>query len=322
MTTAAAERLRAFNRFYTGTIGALEQGYLRSPFTLTEARVLFELGRGGELEVVDLRRRTGLDAGYLSRILASFADQGLVDRRRSETDARRQLVVLTGAGRAAYGRLDRASAGEATALLDRLGQGEADELLASLDSVERLLGEDPVPEVRLRDLEPGDLGWAIGANGRVYAAEHGWDATFEGLVAEILGEFAREHDPACERGWIAEAGGRRAGCIFCVRADGETAKLRVLLVEPWARGHGVGRALVDACLAFARDAGYRRIVLWTNDVLADARRLYERAGFELVEEGPHRAFGRDLVEQTWSRELSQSPTEQSARRPRTTPCAH
>jgi DNA-binding MarR family transcriptional regulator/N-acetylglutamate synthase-like GNAT family acetyltransferase len=304
MFATAAERLRAFNRFYTGTIGVLEHGYLHSPFTLTEARVLFELGRGGELEVVDLRHRTGLDAGYLSRILASFAEQGLVARRRSETDARRQLAVLTAAGRAAYGRLDRASAGEAEALLARLGEGEVDELLASLDTVERLLADDPAPAVRLRGLEPGDLGWAIGANGRVYADEYGWDATFEGLVAEILGSFAREHDPARERGWIAEVGGRRAGCIFCVRGgDDETAKLRVLLVEPWARGHGVGGALVDACLAFARDAGYRRVVLWTNDVLAAARRLYERAGFELIEEGPHRAFGHDLVEQTWSLEL-------------------
>jgi DNA-binding MarR family transcriptional regulator/N-acetylglutamate synthase-like GNAT family acetyltransferase len=303
MLSAAAERLRAFNRFYTGVIGVLEQGYLRSPFTVTEARVLFELGRGGELEVVELRRRTGLDPGYLSRILASFAEQALVDRRRSPADARRQLVALTAEGRAAYARLDRASAGDAAALLDRLGTGEVDELLASLDSVERLLGGSVRAELRLRDLEPGDLGWAISANGRVYAAEYGWDATFEGLVAEILGAFAREHDPARERGWIAELGGRRAGCIFCVQSDEETAKLRVLLVEPWARGHGAGGALVDACVAFARRAGYRRVVLWTNDVLADARRLYERAGFELVEEGPHRAFGHDLVEQTWSLEL-------------------
>jgi DNA-binding MarR family transcriptional regulator/N-acetylglutamate synthase-like GNAT family acetyltransferase len=303
MSTAAAERLRAFNRFYTGTIGVLDQGYLRSPFTLTEARVLFELGRGGELEVVELRRRTGLDAGYLSRILASFADQGLVGRRRSDTDARRQLAILTAAGRAAYGRLDRASAAEASALLARLGTDEVDELLGSLDTVERLLGDEAGAQVRLRDLEPGDLGWSIGANGRVYADEYGWDATFEGLVAEILGAFAREHDPERERGWIAELGGRRAGCIFCVRADDETAKLRVLLVEPWARGHGVGGTLVAACLDFAREAGYRRVVLWTNDVLADARRLYERAGFALVEEGPHRAFGQQLVEQTWSLEL-------------------
>lgn len=304
MSTASVERLRAFNRFYTGTIGVLDQGYLHSPFTLTEARVLFELGRGGELEVVELRRRTGLDAGYLSRILASFADQGLVGRRRSQADARRQLVVLSAAGRAAYGRLDRASAGEAEALLARLGQGEVDELLGAFAAVERLLGGEGDAEVWLRDLGPGDLGWAIGANGRVYADEHGWDATFEGLVAEILGAFAREHDPARERGWIAEVGGRRAGCIFCVRGDDdETAKLRVLLVEPWARGHGVGGDLVAACLAFARGAGYRRVVLWTNDVLADARRLYERAGFELVESAPHHSFGHDLVEQTWARAL-------------------
>jgi DNA-binding MarR family transcriptional regulator/GNAT superfamily N-acetyltransferase len=304
MPAAAVERFRAFNRFYTGLVGALDEGLLETRFSLTEARVLFELGRGGELEVSDLRSALGLDAGYLSRILASFEAGGLVTRRRSEQDARRQLVRLTEAGVAAYRDLDKRSAAENAEVLRPLGPGRRAELLCSLDTVERLLGGEPSGcEVVLREPRPGDLGWIVERHGALYAAEYGWDASFEALVARIVADFAAAHDPACERAWVAELGGCRAGCILCVRADGETAKLRILLVEPWARGHGIGARLVAECVAFARGAGYRRLVLWTNDVLVDARRIYERAGFRLVEEGPHRAFGHDLVEQTWSLDL-------------------
>jgi DNA-binding MarR family transcriptional regulator/GNAT superfamily N-acetyltransferase len=304
MSAAAVERFRAFNRFYTRLVGALDEGLLRTRFSLTEARVLFELGRGGELESTALRQATGLDAGYLSRILASFAEQGLVDRRRSEADARRQLVVLTTGGLAAYRELDQRSAAENARVLQRLGPVDREALLGSLETAERLLGGvEPAGRVVLRRPEPGDLGWMVERHGALYTAEYGWDASFEALVARIVADFGAEHDPARERAWIAELDGRRAGCILCVRADDETAKLRILLVEPWARGHGIGGRLVGECLAFARGAGYRRMVLWTNDVLVAARRIYERAGFELVEEGPHHAFGLDLVEQTWSLDL-------------------
>jgi DNA-binding MarR family transcriptional regulator/GNAT superfamily N-acetyltransferase len=304
MSAAAVERFRAFNRFYTGVIGALDEGLLHTRFSLTEARVLFELGRGGELEVAALRQATGLDAGYLSRILASFDEQGLLVRRRSPQDARRQLVELTAAGLAAYAELNDRSAAENAHVLSRLGPGDREALLGSLETVERLLGgASPAGRVVLRQPAAGDLGWMVERHGALYAAEYGWDDSFEALVARIVADFGAEHDSAREHAWIAELDGRRAGCILCVRADDEAAKLRILLVEPWARGHGIGARLVDECIAFARSAGYRRLVLWTNDVLVAARRIYERAGFELVEEGRHHAFGHDLVEQTWSLDL-------------------
>lgn len=296
------ERFRAFNRFHTRLVGALDEHLLDSPYTLTEARVLFELGRGAPLEIRELRARSGLDAGYLSRILAAFEDRGLVSRRRAAADARAVVVSLTAAGRAAYRELDRASAAENAELLARLAASDRERLLRAAHEIEALL-EERAGEVRIRAARSGDFGWLVERHGILYADEYGWDVTFEGLVAEIAGAFARGHDPECERAWIAELDGRRAGCILCVREDDETAKLRVLLVEPWARGHGIGSRLVDECLAFARSAGYRKVVLWTNDVLADARRIYERAGFTLVAEGPHRAFGHDLVEQTWSLEV-------------------
>ncbi len=296
------ERFRSFNRFHTRLVGALDEHLLDSPYTLTEARVLFELGRGAPLEIRELRARSGLDAGYLSRILAAFEDRGLVSRRRAAADARAVVVSLTTAGRAAYRELDRASAAENATLLARLSPSDRERLLRAADEIEALL-EERAGEVRIRLAGSGDFGWLVERHGVLYAEEYGWDVTFEGLVAEIAGAFARAHDPGCERAWIAELDGRRAGCILCVREDDATAKLRVLLVEPWARGHGIGSRLVAECLAFARSAGYRRVVLWTNDVLADARRIYERAGFTLVAEGSHRAFGHDLVEQTWSLEL-------------------
>jgi DNA-binding MarR family transcriptional regulator/GNAT superfamily N-acetyltransferase len=306
MTTsspAQIERFRAFNRFHTGLVGALNEHLLESRFTLTEARVLFELGRAGPLEVVELRRLTGLDAGYLSRILASFEQAGLVTRRRSEGDGRRVVVELATPGRSAYEELNDRSAVENALLLDRLAPPDRERLLLATGEIEALLSSRKSQLPALRHPRPGDYGWVVERHGALYAAEYGWDETFEGLVAEIVGAFAQAHDAGCERGFIAELDGRRAGCVFCVRQDDETAKLRILLVEPWARGHGIGARLVAECIDFARTAGYRRMVLWTNDVLVAARRIYERAGFTLVDEGPHHAFGHDLVEQTWSLEL-------------------
>jgi DNA-binding MarR family transcriptional regulator/GNAT superfamily N-acetyltransferase len=297
------ERFRAFNRFHTSLVGALDEHLLDTPYTLTEARLLFELGRCAPLEVLELRSRTGIDAGYLSRILASFERSGLVRRRRSSADGRRVVVELTPSGRSAYGTLNERSAAENAALLGRLSRGDRERLLLATNEIQDILESGP-PTVGMRRMRSGDYGWMVERHGVLYAEEYGWDETFEGLVAEIVGTFARSHNTAREYAFVAELDGRRAGCVLCVREDDETARLRLLLVEPWARGHGLGSRLVDECIAFAREAGYRRIVLWTNDVLVAARRIYERAGFTLVEEGRHHAFGQDLVEQTWSLDLA------------------
>jgi DNA-binding MarR family transcriptional regulator/GNAT superfamily N-acetyltransferase len=296
--------IRAFNRFYTARIGALRDGLLATRHPLPEARVLFELGRCDAMDVADLRRALELDAGYLSRLLARLEDQRLVRRERSAQDARRQRVALTARGRRAFATLDERSAAEVGALLDGLRDENRARLLEAMRTVREVLDGAPRPEpFVLRPLQPGDIGWVVHRHGVLYAEEHGWDATFEALVARVLADFAEHHDPRREAGWIAEVAGRPAGAVFCVRRDERTAQLRCLLVEPAARGMGIGARLVDECLRFARRAGYAEIVLWTNDVLADARRIYERAGFTLVAEGPHTSFGHDLVEQTWSRPL-------------------
>ena len=298
-----SEALRAFSRFYTAVIGALQEGLLETPYSLTEARVLFELGRRGEMDVADLRATLGLDAGYLSRIRGRLEEVGLVTRARSGNDRRRHVIGLTSSGRAAYDVLNGRSAAQARALVGRLGEDDQRSLIDALRATERLLGGGPAVEAALRPPRPGDLGWMVERHGALYAAEYGWDASFEALVARIVADFAAGADPACERAWIADARGARAGSVLCARRDETTAQLRLLLVEPAFRGQGLGRRLVDECLAFARSAGYARIVLWTNDALADARRIYERAGFVLDEEGRHTSFGHDLVEQTWSRSL-------------------
>jgi DNA-binding MarR family transcriptional regulator/GNAT superfamily N-acetyltransferase len=297
------ERFRAFNRFHTTLVGALDEHLLDTPYTLTEARVVFELGRRAPIEVLELRRRTGIDAGYLSRILASFELAGLLRRRRSSADGRRVVVELTRRGRTAYRTLNERSAAENKTLLGRLSPGDRERLLLATEEIQALLTGGPAT-VGMRHARTGDYGWIVERHGALYAEEYGWDETFEGLVAEIVGAFARSHDADRERAFVAELDGRRAGCVLCVRDNHETARLRLLLVEPWARGHGLGSRLVDEVVSFAREADYRRIVLWTNDVLTAARRLYERAGFTLVEEGRHHAFGHDLVEQTWSLDLS------------------
>jgi DNA-binding MarR family transcriptional regulator/GNAT superfamily N-acetyltransferase len=295
--------VREFNRFYTGVIGVLTDGLLRTPYTLAEARVVFELAQREETEVAELRRALDLDPGYLSRILARFADDGLVRRRRAETDGRRQVVALTEAGRAAWRTLDRRSTEEVAALLARLDADGSDRLLGAMAVIRELLGgRPPRGEVVLRGPRPGDLGWMVQRHGDLYAREYGYDETFEGLVARVVADYAG-HDPARERVWIAEVDGVRAGCVMCVRKDETTAQLRLLLVEPTARGRGVGGRLVDECLAFARAAGYAGISLFTYDAHAEARRIYERTGFALDQQRPVRAHGRDLIEQLWSRAL-------------------
>jgi DNA-binding MarR family transcriptional regulator/GNAT superfamily N-acetyltransferase len=296
--------VRAFNRFYTARIGVLRDGLLRTPHSLTEARVLYELGQRDVTEVTDLRRELDIDAGFLSRLLARLQSDGLVARERSTDDARRQRIRLTQEGAAAFAELDRRSADEIGAALDALSEDDQRRLVAAMETVRDVLTDTPpAAGFVLRAPRPGDLGWIVQRHGALYAEQYGWDQSFEALVAHIVAEYARDHDPRREAAWIAEVDGEPAGCVLCVRREEDVAQLRLLLVDPRVRGRGIGGRLIEECLRFTRHAGYARITLWTNDVLHEARRLYERAGFELVESAPHHSFGHDLVEQTWARSL-------------------
>jgi len=301
---ATVAAVRAFNRFYTNVIGLLRGKYLGTPYSLTEARLLFELGQRDASEAADLRRVVDIDAGYLSRILGRFSDDGLITRQRSPADGRRQVIALTGAGRAAIAGLDAGSARQTRDMLAHVRDEDRRRLLEAMRVITDVLTQSPRPRgYLLRAPRPGDLGWVVQRNAAVYAEEFGWDASYEALVARIVADYVDHRDPAAEAAWIAEVDGAPAGCVVCVREDATTARLRLLLVEPWARGLGIGARLVEEVLEFARRAGYSAITLWTNDVLADARRIYERAGFTLDDETPHRSFGQDLVGQNWSRPL-------------------
>ncbi|HEY3503202.1 MAG TPA: helix-turn-helix domain-containing GNAT family N-acetyltransferase [Actinocatenispora sp.] len=296
--------VRGFNRFYTAMLGLLEADHLHLPYTLTEARVMFELGQADRVDLRELRETLGLDPGYLTRIVAKFSSSGYLKRERSAADGRRQVVWLTKAGRTEYGRLDGRSAEQIGALLGGLPGSDQHRLVEAMGTVRQLLEDGAEDRVVLRAPEPGDLGWVVSRNGAIYAAEYGWDETYEALVARIVADYVDHRDPEREECWIAERDGVPVGCVFCVRGDEpDTAKLRLLLVEPSARGLGIGGRLVDECLRYATGVGYRRMVLWTNDVLGSARRIYARAGFELVDSAKHHSFGHDLVGETWARTL-------------------
>ena len=301
---AAVAAVRGFNRFYTNVIGLLRGKYLDTPYSLTEARLLFELAQRDTSEVADLRRMVDIDPGYLSRILARFASDGLISRQRSAADGRRQIIRLTSSGRGVVAGLDARSAEQTRGLLAGLRGDERGRLLDAMHVITETLTESPRPRgYLLRAPRPGDMGWVVQRNAAVYAGEFGWDESYEALVARIVADYVDNRDPSAEAAWIAEVDGVPAGCVFCVRADATTARLRLLLVEPWARGLGIGARLVEEVLRFARQAGYSRITLWTNDVLADARRIYQRAGFTLDDESEHHSFGKDLTGQNWSRAL-------------------
>ena len=295
--------VRRFSRFYTAVIGALQEGLLQSRFSLTEARVLFELADREGATASALGRELGLDAGYLSRILQRFATEGLLDRAVSDLDRRQSVLALTPAGRAAFAPLDARSRQEVGALLATLPDNAQAEVVDAMARIEALLGATVPAEWRLRDPYPGDIGWVVARHGALYAEEYAFDARFEALVAKVAGGFLAEHDPARERCWIAERNGTNLGSVFLVRADDDLAKLRLLLVEQSARGLGIGKRLVAECIAFARAAGYRRITLWTNDVLVAARGIYRAAGFRLVASKPHSDFGPPCVGEDWELSL-------------------
>ncbi len=305
---SVVDDVRGFNRFYTRVLGLLRPDLAGSAFGLAEARVLFELAHRDDIAVSELRRELDLDAGYLSRILSGFTASGLATRAKSAADGRRQVVRLTEKGRRAFDELDRRQARAIDTLLAPLDDGQRTRLVAAMGQIRRVLSnQTPRADVVLRPPRPGDLGWVVERHGARYAAEYGWDATFEALVARIVAEFAERRDVRREAAWIAELDGERVGCVFCMASNNpeaeHTAQLRLLLVEPSARGAGVGSRLVDECLRFARRSGYRRITLWTNDVLLDARRTYQRAGFGCDRREPHHSFGHDLVGEYWSRDL-------------------
>jgi DNA-binding MarR family transcriptional regulator/GNAT superfamily N-acetyltransferase len=305
---AQVEAVRRFNRFYTRRIGVLEEGLLASRFTLAQARVLFELATRDTGSAGELADSLGLDPGYLSRILQGFVDSRLIVRERSSEDGRRTELSLTAKGRKAYSELDRRSRLKIDELIAPLSSTQRERLLCSMRILQETLAERRTAQdaiIAVRRYRIGDVGWAIERHGRLYADEFGWNKEFEALVAKLFADFATTHDPESEHFWVAEVDGERVGCVFVVRSDKDprAAQLRCLLVDPRARGLGLGRRLVEKCIRFATSAGYERIVLWTNDVLVAARKIYMGAGFSLVEESPHHSFGHDLVGQIWARTL-------------------
>jgi len=299
------DAVRSFNRFYTQQIGVLNEGLLRSPFSLAEARVLYELAHRERPTAAGLARALGLDAGYLSRILRGFARRGLIGRMAAPADARQSQLSLTRPGRRAFAQLNARSHAEIGALLARVPPGEQARLVEAMHTVAALLGPPQEPKVPylLRPHRPGDMGWIIQRHAILYAQEYGWDEQFEALVAEIGAKIIQRFDPKRERCWMAEREGETVGSVCLVQHSATVAQLRLLIVEPKARGLGIGKRLVAECIRFARDAGYRKVVLWTNNVLLAARHLYVEAGFTLVREEPHHSFGKDLVGETWELKL-------------------
>ncbi len=297
--------VRRFNRFYTQKIGVVGEAYLRRGLTLAEARVLYELGARERTTAKELARDLGFDPGYLSRILARFTQRRLIACKTSAADRRVVEIVLTDKGKNAFAEINARSRHEVGEWLGTLPAGEQARLVGAMHTIEGLLGARPEPKTPylIRPHRPGDIGWVVSRHGALYAEEYGWDETFEAMVAEIGARFIRKFDPKRERCWIAEKDGENVGSIFLVKKSATVAQLRMLIVDPKARGLGIGHRLVDECIATARRLGYRKMILWTNDILHAARRIYESRGFRLVDEERHHSFGKDLVGQIWELRL-------------------
>jgi DNA-binding MarR family transcriptional regulator/GNAT superfamily N-acetyltransferase len=299
------EAVRAFNRFYTRKLGVLDQQLLKTPFSLSEARVLYELAHRDALSAKEIGIELGLDPGYLSRIMQNFDEAGLIARKPLATDRRQYQLSLTAKGRQAFAKLERSTQEDVAAMLRPLKEADRRRLTGAMDTVERLLGmprAEPPPTI-LRDPRPGDMGWVVQSHGALYASEYGFDASFEALVAEIVAKYMTSYDASRERCWIADIEGRPVGSVFLVKASDDVAKLRLLLLDPAARGRGLGQRLVADCVSFARACGYRRMTLWTQSILVGARKIYQDAGFKLVASEPHRSFGQNLIGETWERDL-------------------
>jgi DNA-binding MarR family transcriptional regulator/GNAT superfamily N-acetyltransferase len=298
--------VRGFNRFYTGYIGVLNRHLLKSKFSLTEARLLYELASRDRMTATEIGRDLKLDAGFLSRLLKKFAETGLLKRIPCKSDARQTALALTTAGRATFRQLNRDAHDEVLEMIRQLSAGDIESLLRSMKTLQRLLSKSTatlIPYI-VRSLRPGDIGWITHRQGLLYFKEYGWDETFEALVAEIVGNFVKTYNPKHERCWVADRDDEVVGSVFLVRETKDIAKLRLLYVEPSARGLGIGRRLVDECVEFAKRKGYKTLTLWTNDVLVSARRIYHAAGFKLVKEELHHSFGKNLVGQNWALDLT------------------
>jgi DNA-binding MarR family transcriptional regulator/GNAT superfamily N-acetyltransferase len=297
--------VRAFNRFYTRKLGVLDQHLMKSPYSLSEARVLYELAHREELSAKEIGIELGLDAGYLSRMVQSFDEAGLITRTPLASDRRQYQLALTAKGREAQAKLERSSQDEVGAMLAKLSATDARRLTEAMATIENLLEppERARPSFLLRSHRVGDMGWVISRQSIAYADEYGWDISYEALVAEICAQFIKNYDPAREHCWIAEADGKPLGSVFLVRASDKVAKLRLLLVEKEARGLGIGRALVEQCVRSAREKGFKRMTLWTQSILVAARSIYRDTGFTLVKAEPHHSFGHDLIGETWERDL-------------------
>jgi DNA-binding MarR family transcriptional regulator/GNAT superfamily N-acetyltransferase len=296
--------IRAFNRFWTNRMGLLAEGLLDSTFSLTEARVLFELATRDQPTATEIGRELGLDPGYLSRILKSFERRGLIDRTATPSDGRQRTLTLTDTGRAAFAPLDAASRRQAGNLVESLGDSVAD-MVRAMRTIRQILSEpgEAAPVV-LRSPQLGDIGWIIRRQAQLYEQEYGWDVRFEILLAEIFVAMMKQFDPATDHGWIAERDGDIVGSVYVVRQSDDVAKLRLLYVEPAARGLGLGRRLVRECIGFARAKGYKRLTLWTNDVLKPARRIYQQTGFICVASEQVHQFGQDMASETWDLDLT------------------
>jgi DNA-binding MarR family transcriptional regulator/N-acetylglutamate synthase-like GNAT family acetyltransferase len=297
------EAIRRFNRFYTQQIGILHEGLLKSSFSLTEARVLYELAHCEKPVATEIAAKLNLDAGYLSRILRNFQKRSLIDKQPSETDGRQTILGLTEQGQQAFAELNVDSQAEIAAMLDAVPLTNQSRLIKAMQTIEQLLDQPELQPYLLRLHQPGDMGWIVHRHGVLYATEYGWDEQFEALVAEIVAQFIQNYDPKRERCWIAERDGEIAGSVFLVSQSEQVAKLRLLYVEPNLRGLGIGTHLVNECIRFARQVGYRKITLWTNDILRAARHIYQAAGFERVHQEAHYSFGQHLTGETWELKL-------------------
>jgi DNA-binding MarR family transcriptional regulator/GNAT superfamily N-acetyltransferase len=296
--------VRRFSRFYTRQLGLLRESLVETPFSLTESRVLYELAHRDTVTASQLAADLNLDHGYLSRILRRFGDEGLLKKTRAPDDARQSFISITAKGRKAFAPLNKGSHDQVATMLERLSPSDQQRVIGAMAAVETLLGETSKESpIVLRPHQPGDMGWVTSANAAIYAQEYGWDITYEALVAKITAEFIENFDPKRERCWIAELDGERVGSVFVVKKTDAIAKLRLLILDPKARGRGLGRRLVQECLRFAKSAGYSSMTLWTQSILTAARAIYAREGFRLVAEEPNHSFGVDLVSETWERDL-------------------